>query len=204
MFPRRSVLVLLLGLGSQAVALGDAEPPLSPAERQQVEQLATTVESQCATALSKIPDVANVPEALRGLAPSGRDTGYCACIAAGVREGMTPALIRHGTPQQDQEFLHTTASQCAVARFKQDWPRVCHAMAGVGAQAGQQGKVDAACACTQPRVDALTADNLAETTRQTVEDYTDYAHGGDLHPGNRPLSLLTPLKACLANPASKP
>jgi len=192
------VLAVSCWISLSAPVFAQSEPPLTAAEHSQVDQLATSTQTQCETELSKIPVDPKTPESLRGLMAFGQSPQYCACIGDVFRKEVTPALVRHGTAQQGADFMRAAANRCAVAQFKASWPPLCGAMANTLSGTNTRAIVDEACSCIQPTVDAITPETLAETVRQSVADYQDYQRNPNVSGPERPLSFVRPLKACIA------
>lgn len=189
-----------LGLGVAATA---KDQVLTDTERRQVDQLTDTVQQQCRAAISKLSLPRNPPPEF-GLQEFIRasDQGYCDCLGERFRSSVTPALIRNGTKQSGEDLIRSVANSCAVDRFKSAWPAACLKFAHFGASLSpdkelSESKAQEICDCVQPTVDTITADNMAETLRQTVEDYGDFQHDPSAAM-SRPASLARSIQGCIA------
>jgi len=65
---------------------------------------------------------------------------------------------------------------------------------GASGAAGSE-KIAAACGCMQGKVDAMNGAQLAEVTRQTVQEYQAYKRNPSYQP-TLPLSLMNTFKSC--------
>lgn len=171
-------LVAMASLLLVTVALAADEPPFTPYERLQVEQMAAHFQSVCLdvgeeqkreTPLIDPTGGAMAAETKRFM--DEVQNSYCECVGDSIRRDMTPTLLRDGSPQQNYEFRKTAVKACGARSFKQEWPKTCPLIVKVLTAAGARpDKLDQwmseTCTCLQPRVDAITADNWGEVLQQ--------------------------------------
>lgn len=195
------LLPALVGILLSTAVAAAAPDKLTAAETAQVDNLAQNVEQQCKTQavaeLKKKAAESHEP-AMTDKLTSG---DYCGCIGRNIRARATPALVRRGTAADGQKMIQQSASDCAADNFKATFPATCHSWAsalpgGAIPSAATPEKMDQACACVQKRVDQITGETLAETTRQSVADYERYRRNPDQPQQWGPMSIMGSYMGC--------
>lgn len=198
----RSLLPALASVLLSTSVAAAALERFTPAEAAQVDNLAQNVEQQCKTqAIAELKQKAaesNDPPTLMDKLTSG---DYCGCIGRNIRARATPALVRRGTEADGQKMVQQSASDCAAQNFKAGFPAICHSWATAlpdraNLSVANPEKMDQACACVQKRVDQITGDTLAETTRQTIGDYERYRRNPEEPQQWSPMSVMGSYMTC--------
>ena len=199
-----SALLLLSGTATSG------EAPFTVQELTSLNQIAQTLESQCATqAVAKLRDEA--AQQNNGSAPAWvtklTSGGYCQCLRSDFVSTATPALMRSGTEADGAALVAKVANNCAAKTFKSTFPEICASwLPSLAVNANRElskPMIDSYCTCAQASVDRITGDTLAETLRQSILDYK--AVQKVVPPGfsPRPLSIVGPMQACATTKIEK-
>ena len=191
-----------------ASALAQEVAPLTAAEQAEVERTIINVEVQCQAGLEDMrqEDAAAAAAAKDPISAKLNSRylsgGYCGCISQRFKAGMTPGLLRKGSPGEVQQLLRGAASHCAVKSFQAFFPELCRTMLGEAPANAAAPKVtglqmEAACGCLQADVNQIAGDALAATVRATVGDYNRWRLAPDEPVAGSPGSLIHSVKRCM-------
>ena len=125
---------------------------------------------------------------------------YCACATANFFDGMTPEFMRNATPEQSNARAKRAGTACVLPKLKASFTAFCNGMlremtpAELRSPGGDEITAEM-CRCTQPTIDAVTAESFEPFMAASLRDYAQYQRSRVL-PAPGPQSLIAQMNEC--------